>query len=228
MSRIFATIILLLFMPLSILAQSVDGGISALCSFQISERWSATGRVGGARLWTSTDCFWWHIESGGTFKIADPLHIFGLVDYANAQYVSVENSDRQLTLSEGVRYAGNSGFRHVLMFNQRYLSYYPLGYSTSCSRVSYSCACALEKNNWTVLPSVKLIGNIRSDVPNTAFLQRVAVGCTLSRRFGPGRTLSLGYAYLWGGKKQIYIDERHNLHRISLFWQFSNLLNSDR
>lgn len=222
-------LIAIILLPLSMSAQGFDGGLSCRGHVRVSDRWNADWTAEAAYNNARKDCFWGSLSLGARFAVLDSLHVFVSGTYKMADYIDIDNSDRVAQLTEGLRYVGRYSLVHSFMFEQLRLHYYPSSYSVSCARVSYAVARQRlwgEGGEWRTTVLSQVVANARSEVSGTALLQRVKVGCCLERKL-PFHNSSVGieYIYMVGGKRQTYIGESDNLHRIGLFWSFVNRYN---
>lgn len=218
----FSLLAILLILPLSMLAQGFDGGFSCFAEKSISERWT----LGGNAECNLSSCHpngaWGALTVGAKFQVLDSVSVFALGTSSHAEYFDLENSDQIWRIAEGVRFNGRT-FHHVITFDQRSLKFKPSGYDKFCSRFSYEIGHLFvgRKNPlWSLDVQSKAVCNISSDVSNSAFLQRVVLSSVLSRSISPSSSVGVKYMYMVGGKRQTYMGEAHNLHRISLFWYF--------
>lgn len=207
-------------------AQGFDGGISCRTHIRLTERWSADWSLSASYDNARKDCFWGSLSAGASFAVFDSLHVFAEGIYKRADYIDMDNNDRLLQLTEGLRYNGNYRLTHSLQFDQIRLYYHPSNYSVSCSRMSYSLDRQRnwgDEQKWRTTIMSQVVANIRSEASQVNFVQRVKFGCRLERKLSfRNSRLGVEYLYMVGGKRQTYIGESDKLHRINLFWSFDN------
>lgn len=211
---------ILLFMPLSMWSQHIDGGLSCSGQMRVSERWSIGGNVGVNISDAKSNGLWETMSVGGIFQVLDSLCVYALGTTSHEEFFDIENSDHIWKLSEGLRW-DMPRFSHDFCFDQRKLHFMPSDYYISCSRVSYQISHLMpfkKHSAWALDWHAQIVCNITSDVSNSSFVQRVKLGCILSRQISSSTSLGIKYGYMLGGRRQTYMGEAHNMHRISMFF----------
>ena len=221
-NKLLLTILTLL--PLQAAAQRISSSIGSQGRWQLSKRWHVAASLASGYQMAPTDAVWINTSLGGDFNVYDSLYIFASCSVTGANYVDIDNKDYVWQLTEGLRINTSRLFSHIISIDERRLVFRPSDYYISCSRLSYECLKTFQLDDdrrWQLSINARTTLNINSDVSDNRLLQRFAAGLSINRKFLSNGSLQLHYEYMAGGTKQTYVNDCHDLHRISLFWLFN-------
>lgn len=201
-------------------AQRSDNGLEATAHVGVTEHWSAFGLANfdiedGS---TTTTSVWGRFGIGAGFTLYESIIVFGCAAYSSAAYSNIDNRDVIYTLLEGARIGTQSHFVHMVTLEQRRLKFMPAERTTNCTRMSYylSRDFAIGSSPWSITSKFGVVVNIKSDVANNDFIQRIKLRGGISRDIGERLSVAIEYGYMFLGKKQTYMGERHNLHAVKI------------
>lgn len=214
-------------MPLLVVAQNISGGFLSEYSANISYRWSYNVALHTNYLHSDANFICSGLKLKANFAITDSVIANVSCKYTYGKCLGADNTDIQIKISEGICFNVNYGLSHSLAFDQLILHYQPSNYENTCTRFLYTFGKVFPKfggdrqnSFWQIKSNVAIVTNIRADVSDTPFLQRVKLQNTIVKHFESGRELGLEYTFMLGGKKQIYLDDAHCLNRLFLFFKF--------
>ena len=199
--------------------QTTETSVQCDATFQLSERWTIEPTMKAAYNTSGADYFWGNTGANLRFTIYNNTSIFAGTFLSGAKYFDMENFDLIMTLIEGIKTKTKAGFEHTLYFEQRDLYFSPSDYTVPCSRFSYSLSrdTRLDKNGkYKLVTGASVSFNIRSDINDCEYLQRVRLHAGLTRQLTERIDITAGYTYMLAGKKQIYFDEANKYHAINL------------
>ena len=221
----YQILIILICTPLLAASQGVSGGVLFRYTHTISDRWRAATMVSTDYSHIDANFVWGKMGLGARFSVNEQIHICATSMYSYGRCVNTDNEDIVMCLTEGVYLKCKYNISHFLSFDQRILKYQPSGYENSSTRLSYIFAKQFRyennSNNYHYVAS-HIVMNMRSDVKNTTIVQRFKVQYTFVHQMLNRNEIGIDYIYMIGGKRQTYLDESHNLHRIVLFFRLNN------
>lgn len=213
-------IVLQLFSSHRAAAQRSDIGLEATAHIGVSEHWSAFGMANfdvedGSTTATSV---WGRFGLGAGFTLYESIIVFGCASYSSAAYNNIDNRDVIYTIMEGALLGTQSRFTHAVTLEQRRLKFMPTERTANCTRASYYLGrdFALGSSSWSITSKIGAVVNIKSDVSNNDLLQRIKLRCGVKRTIGQRLSVAMEYGYMFLGKKQTYMGERHNLHAVKI------------
>lgn len=227
MYRLICLIIALFTTPLLATSQSVSGGV--LCKYvgNISTRWSygVGAHLHYAKM--TNNIVWGGSLLEGRFVVTDSVALYVKANHLCGLFYDTDNRDIAMTLTEGINFSAKHGMSHDVICEQMRLYYKPSGYENTCTRLTYIFGKHFQPwkkdvngNYWQLRCKAHLVANLRSDISGTGIFQRFKTDISIVRRLYNGKEIGLNYIYMLGGKRQSYVGEGHNLHRIVLFFEF--------
>lgn len=214
--------IMLALVSIATSAQSFCGGTTIDLQFGISDRWTAHGFLSANYSDISAKCLFGETGLGASFSVANGVKIFTEGSFHDAKYHELFNRDQIWQLTEGVNIDTKHQFTHTLRIDERRLTFRPTKHEITCSRISYEAAKIIDINEtWGIKVGARITTNIKSEISQSPFVQRIVGSAEISRSMGKQSKIHLRYEYMSGSKKQTYMNEGDNLHRINLTFELT-------
>lgn len=220
----FLVVVLLSTLPRAS-AQRSDIGLEATAHLGLTEHWSAFGMANfdvedGN---TTTLSVWGRFGAGAGFTIYESIIVFGCAAYSTASYYNIDNRDAIYTLMEGAFITTQSHFVHAVTLEQRKLKFLPSERTVNCTRATYYLGrdFAIGTSPWSITSKLGCVVNVKSEVSSSNVLQRVKLRAGVARKLSERLNVGVEYGYMFLGKKQIYMGERHNLHAVKIRINFA-------
>lgn len=200
-----------------VMAQQTCQTLMATAHIGISPRWTILGSANYGWEQGSSSSKNYSGALGLQFNVFGNIYVYVGTQCAAANYPSFGGRNEIFSLKEGVNIVGEKLFVHNIELEQRRLVFWQVENRVNCTRGSYSLAKVLKINDkWQIIPRLGVVVNGKSEVTESSFVQRAKAEIGVRRSIGKMLNTSLTYSYMYGGKLQTYIAERHNLHALTL------------